>query len=150
MIQHINWAMVREYASFSWNAVGPLAGVLVGAFIANRNQRKNWLLDNKRSEYRKLLTTISDAGSKFIVFYGAEPVVASGKQQFAIGETARKSVDVIYNRLFIADRVIKLNIEKRWEAAISALRKTHDINAFGKTLDTIMHEIRTAALEDLG
>jgi len=85
-----------------WAIVGPIIGILLGSWLTTRNQSRHWLLDNKRSEYRELLTTIADAGSKLLVFWGRNPVVASGEEQFMIGETARQSVDVIYNRLFIS------------------------------------------------
>ena len=75
-----------------WAIVGPLVGILLGSWLTTKNQRRHWLLDNKRSEYRELLTTIADAGSKLLVFWGRNPVVASGEEQFMIGETARQSV----------------------------------------------------------
>src|SRR5271168_2644745 len=132
-----------------WAVIGPPAGIVLGSWLATRNQRRHWLLDNKRAEYRELLTTIAEAGGKFVVFYGREPIMASGDERFAIGETARPSVDVIYNRLFIADEVEKLNIQRRWEGAISALQKSNNVNAFGKSLDDITGDIRRAALRDL-
>jgi hypothetical protein len=132
-----------------WAVIGPPAGILLGSWLATRNQRGHWLRDNKRAEYRELLTTIAEAGGKFVVFYGMEPLVATAEEQFAIGETARTSVDVIYNRLFIADEVEKLNIQSRWEGAISALQKSNNVNAFGKSLDEITGDIRRTALRDL-
>ena len=132
-----------------WAIAGPFVGILLGSWLTTRNQRRHWLLDNKRSEYRELLTTIADSGSKLLVFWGRNPVVASGEEQFTIGETARQSVDVIYNRLFIADEVKKLDVLKRWEATIDGLRKSHNVDAFGKLMDQIMDDIRRAALTDL-
>jgi hypothetical protein len=132
-----------------WAVIGPPAGIVLGSWLATRNQRRQWLLDNKRAEYRELLTTIAEAGGKFVVFYGMQPVVATGEERFMIGETARTSVDVIYNRLFIADEVEKLNIQRRWEGAISELQKSHNVDVFGKSLDNITSDIRRAALRDL-
>lgn len=148
MVQPSTWKIVAQYSSKAWGVITLVAGILIGAYIANRNQRQQWLLENKRAEYRELLTTIADAGGKFVVFYGmGPPIVATGEEQFEIGETARKSVDAIYNRLFIADDVKRLDLQRRWERAISALRRTLDINAFGKELDTIMDDVRKAALK---
>lgn len=132
-----------------WAVVGPPAGIALGSWLATRNQRKPWLLDSNRAEYRELLTAIAEAGGKFVVFDGMEPVVATGEQKFMIGETARTSVDVIYNRLFIAREVETLHIQKRWETAISALQGTHDVNVFGTSLDGITDDLRRAALNDL-
>ena len=131
-----------------WAVCGPLFGILLGSWLATKTQRKHWILDNKRDEYRQLLTTIADAGSSLVVHYGAYPIVVSGQEEFRVGEIARKSVDVMYNRLFIAKAVADLGIMKRWEDAVSALQKTHDVNNFAKLMDGIMHEVRKAAIED--
>jgi hypothetical protein len=56
---------------------------------------------------------------------------------------------VIYNRLFIADEVKKLNILKRWEDMIDLLRRSRNIDGFGKSMDQIMDDTRRAALKDL-
>jgi hypothetical protein len=131
-----------------WALVGPLVGIGLGSWLTTKNQRRQWLLDNKRSEYRELLTSISDAGSKLVVFWGANPVVVTGEERFMIGETARRSVDLIYSRLFISYEVGRLDLLKRWERAIDELRRNHDVNAFGKVMDQIMNDIRCAALTD--
>jgi hypothetical protein len=131
-----------------WAAVGPLLGVALGSWLTTRNQRRQWILDNKRAEYRKLLTTLTDCGTKFIVFYGAMPAVMEAKEQRMIGETARKSANVIYNRLFVASEMEKLNIDTRWQNAISTLQNSHDGVAFARDLDGIMDDIRRAALKD--
>jgi hypothetical protein len=56
---------------------------------------------------------------------------------------------VIYSRLFIADEVKKLNILKRWEDMIDLLRRSRNIDGFGKSMDQIMDDTRRAALKDL-
>jgi len=146
----VNWIVVRSTVSSVWAAVGPLIGVLVGGWLTSRNQRRHWLADNKKQEYRELLTSIAGAGSKLLVFYGRDPIVASGEELFRVGETARESVDVIYNRLFIVDEIRKLNVLKRWEDGFSALRDDRDVNAFGKAMDSLMDDIRNAALKEFG
>jgi hypothetical protein len=37
----------------------PLLGVLLGGWLTNRNQRRDWVADNMKQEYRELLTTLS-------------------------------------------------------------------------------------------
>ena len=137
---------ITDYIRGAWAVIGPLVGVIIGGYLSTRTQKRHWILDNKRTEYQELLTTISDAGGKFVVFYGMNPIVATGEEQFAIGETARTSLDIIYNRLFIAREIEELGIQKRWENAISALQKSHNVDAFGKCMDGIMEDIRLKAL----
>ena len=144
----MNWTLFAAYAKGVWAVGGPLLGVLVGAYIASRNQKKQWLLDNKRAEYRELLAALADAGSTFIVHYTIFGGEATQQQKLATGETSRKTVDVIYNRLFIAREIQKLDILKRWEKAISALQRSNDMETFGKGIDAIMNDVRAAALKE--
>ncbi len=46
--------MIAKVVMAIWTAVGPLVGVFVGAYIANRNQRKHWVGNCKKEEYREL------------------------------------------------------------------------------------------------
>src|SRR5713226_4251307 len=39
-----------------WAAVGPLLGVALGSYLSTRTQRRHWVMDNKKQEYRELLT----------------------------------------------------------------------------------------------
>lgn len=135
---------VKECATKSWTAIGPLLGVLVGAYISSRNQKRQWGLDNKRAEYRELLTTLTECGSELMSFPTGE--LADRRR---IDEIARLSVNVIYNRLFVADMVISTNLMKRWRDCISDLRTSKNINAFRTEFDSIMNDIRSVAKRDL-
>jgi hypothetical protein len=59
-----------EFAGRAWSAAGPLVGVLVGSWLTTWTQRKHWLMDNKRAEYRKLLSTLSSCGTRFAMIHG--------------------------------------------------------------------------------
>ncbi len=38
----------------TWGVVGPLVGVVIGAWLARSWQRKHWLLESKKAEFREL------------------------------------------------------------------------------------------------
>lgn len=42
-----------------WAALGPLIGVIVGGLLTAWWQRRQWILDNKKAEYRELLDALS-------------------------------------------------------------------------------------------
>src|SRR5713226_10620517 len=42
-----------------WAAVGPLVGVIIGAWLSARWQRTKWILDNKTTEYRGILDALN-------------------------------------------------------------------------------------------
>lgn len=131
-----------------WAICGPIIGILLGSALSTKNERKHWLMDNKRDEYRELLTTIADTGSNLLISYGAKPGFTLRASTHVTDEALRKSVDTIYNRLFISGHVARLDILTRWKEGISTLQKTQDANAFAKVMDGIMNDIRNVAIKD--
>lgn len=105
-----------------WAICGPIIGILLGSSLSTKNERRRWMMDNKRAEYRTLLTTISDCGSQFILSYGMGRTLLEAHQRRLLSDSARRLADVVTNRLFIADEVHKLDISKRFQAATSALK----------------------------
>jgi hypothetical protein len=67
-----------------WAAVGPLVGVALGSWLATKSQRKHWLLDNKRAEYRKLLATLAACRTRFAMIYGVGPIALSPSSRVCV------------------------------------------------------------------
>ncbi|MBO0910570.1 MAG: hypothetical protein J2P13_02155 [Acidobacteria bacterium] len=44
-----------------WGVVGPLVGVVLGSLLTRSWQRNQWIRDNKRAEYRELITVLSES-----------------------------------------------------------------------------------------
>ena len=146
MIQPATWKAIAEYSGKVWAVVGPLVGVLIGGWISRATQRKHWVMDNKRAEYRKLLNTLSDSSSKCLIAYGKH---AEGRDLRLAHEAIRSCTDVIYNRLFIAANVQDLDVMTRWTNLVNALAKDRDLTTFQTLLDKLMADIRQAAAVDL-
>jgi hypothetical protein len=66
VIEPETWKEVAEYSGKAWSAVGPLVGVLIGAYLATRNERKHWIRDNERLEFRELLSTMARSFSTIV------------------------------------------------------------------------------------
>jgi hypothetical protein len=143
-----HWDLLGKVAATVWPLITLILGILIGSYVANRNQRKHWLLDNKRGEYRKLVTTLTDCGSKLIVFYGPTHAIVGGKEERRVHEASRNAANVLYNRLFIARELEILSIFPRWQNAVSALQKSRDGKVFTLELDGILNDIRTVAVKD--
>ena len=148
MMQPEMWKVLADFSGKIWAAVGPLIGVGVGSWLTLRTQRKLWVLDNKRAEYRKLLTTLTDCGSNLARVYGHMGGVGGAKEERLVAESARKSANVIFNRLFIAREIIALKIMDRWTTAVSTLQKERNGPAFADTLVGITNDIKREALKD--
>jgi hypothetical protein len=144
----MHWPSFVGLIRSAWPALGPLVGICIGAYLTTLNQKRQWIRDNKRTEYRELLTAIGDAAGKYVLYYGKDHVVVTSSEQREIWETTRATLSVIYNRLFVAKEVEGLHIQRRWENALTALRDKHDAIEFGTSMDSIMNDIRNKAIKD--
>jgi hypothetical protein len=59
MIQASIWGTISTEVGRAWKYAGPLVGVLIGGWITSRNQRKQWLRDTRKQEYRELLGALA-------------------------------------------------------------------------------------------
>lgn len=127
-----------------------IAGVVVGAFLGNilavRSQRKQWLMDNRRAEYRELLSTVYRNSMKMGVLVSA-PRAKPGltvDEQSEYDELNREAVQVIDDRLFIAREIARSNIRKEWVEAEYALRKHGQVGDFSMGVHEILKKIRAS------
>ena len=123
-------------------------GIWIGVYLSTRTQKRQWIRDNKRLEYRELLTAIADAAGKLVLYYGRNPVVLSAAEQMDMWEIKRTTLGVIYNRLFVAKEIKELRIQERLQYAITALTNKRDAIWSGTSMDSIMEDIRTKALKE--
>jgi hypothetical protein len=136
------------YIRGAWFAVGPLVGVLIGGYITNRTQKRQWILDSKRTEYRELISAVADATGKLLLYYGPTVNVLNHHEQRDAWETVRSMLGIIDNRLFIANVVKELNIQHRWEEGLDALMVRHELSSFGNCTESIIEDIRDKALKE--
>ena|SRR5215471_5663413 len=126
---------ILNVAAVLWAAIWSLVAVLIGAYIANRNQRRHWIADNKKQEFRELLSALVEASSSLIALH--TPMVAHGpEEQRACERSEKKSVEVIMDRIFIAREVKELDLLRRWTKACRELDKTTDRSAFSDEFTT--------------
>lgn len=122
---------------------GVLVGVLLGGWLTLRNQRALWLLDNKRSEYRKLFTVITRDNSTHVVTY-TQAVVRRSEMEKA-RRAHIEALNIIRDRLFIAKDVHEMKIAMKWSNAIGKVHTDGDIVFLRDSYDEIAVEIQARA-----
>jgi len=145
--QPVNWTAVASLARSIWSAVGPLIGVLVGANIANRNQRKHWLLDNRRAEYRKLLTTLTRAYGDIMNTYSQAGI--TGKDMHRCERVRLNAINVIRDRIFISEEVTKMELLEKWNSAAVTFIKDRNYELFATRFSEVMDSLRRSAFKIL-
>ena len=93
-----------------------LAGVVVGAgltyLFSRSKEHEQWLRDNRKEEYRELLSAISEA---FLIVhkYGSGPF-GPLENQGIVESVKHKSFRILHDRIFIADELKKADIRSKW------------------------------------
>jgi hypothetical protein len=121
-------------------------GVLVGAYVASRNQRQLWIADNKRSEYRKLLTTMARTFNGIVKIHAFGGVITMDKLRLVVNLESRSNI-VLLDRLFIDNEVKKMKLVKRWNQALREYADNDDHKAFSLAFSRISQDIREAAAD---
>ncbi len=129
--------------SMVWAAVGPLCGVLVGAGLSRSWDRRKWLNDNRKQEFRELMETLSEAASGMISRQisrnWGEALTEKEAEQVSVSHMA--SLKVIKNRIFIAEDVKEMNLFNRWNDGIHAMRMAEDVRPFEGMWDQVSEEL---------
>jgi hypothetical protein len=108
----------------TWFAVGPLVGVVVGGYLTIWNQKRHWVMDNKRAEYRKLLSTLTRTYTTIVSFYSRG--ILSGKEQLKCEQARLEALNVIRDRIFIAKEVEQMGISLKWSTAMGELNASRN------------------------
>jgi len=129
--------------------LGSLGGVLIGAYITDRNRRKQWLADNKEEEYRELISIMTRALSMYIHSFG--PAARRDEEERrSLGEMEGAVLETIRDRLFIAKQIAHLGVLKRWNTAVRDFEERKNTEAFARSVGKLLDDISDAAIKDVG
>lgn len=117
---------VWHFLGRAWSVIGPLVGVLIGAWLARSWQRKQWVLDGKKAEYRELLSILSESyhcmakyWNDFTPMVGGigHPFTERRERSLAAGTAGHR---VIEDRVFIDKQMREADILQKWSILESA------------------------------
>jgi hypothetical protein len=132
-----------------WAALGPIVGVWIGAHIADRNQRRQWIGNCKKEEYRELISVLTKGLSAYLQVQAF--LVARGPEaQKAMADALARVAETTRDRIFVAHVVKRLDVVKRWHAATRLVEDGGDVNVFANSVGILLDEIRDAAIKDIG
>jgi hypothetical protein len=133
----------------------PLAGIVIGHALTRSWQRKQWVLDNKKQEYRELLTTLTrcHAAITRLTSLVETPMVIPDRNRSvdynSLVETHAEALNVIRDRIFIADNVKRMDILNRWLQATKLYQEQQDVTAFRTRFEAISDLIVSSSAREL-
>jgi hypothetical protein len=134
-----------------WGLIGPLAGIGIGHYLTRSWQKKQWTLDNKKAEYRELISTLSQSAhfilnnSPYLTLPNKMGGLKSGEQERQSDEAADRGHSIIADRIFIANFVAEEHIAERWSAVLKEKR----VDRFWREWGDLHRLLLRAAREDL-
>jgi hypothetical protein len=126
-----------------------LVGVVIGATMqywlsrsAEKQRQQEWLRDNKKQEWRELISTVSRS-VRYILdnSFG----LMGGEQQKGLVQANSEARSVIEDRIFIAHQVQSENILERWQLFAAE----HDFSRMVEYWNHLHDDLVVAAQRDL-
>ncbi len=126
--------------------VGTLGGVWVGHLLSVSRQRKEWLRERRREEFRELMDILVECCMDIGHFrYGFKD--ENEQAMFEQAEQSNRIYQVLFNRIYIAQDVKRLGLVKQWSEAIKAFRKSNDLEVFGISFRRMRDMVSAAATD---
>jgi len=131
-----------------WGAIGPLLGILLGQFLTRSWQQQQWLLDQRKEEWRELLTTLTASFATICKLTG--PMMVLGPDDMReLDEAQTVAQTTIRDRIFIAKEVKELEIYKLWSTAARQFERDMTYIPFAEQYALINAKIVGAATKHI-
>ena len=127
-----------------WAVAGPLIGVVLGGYLSRMWQREQWVLDNKKQEYRELMTALTRTYGLFAQ-YKAPMVAIDAQTQRMLDEADAEALLILRDRLFIRKEIEDANVQSMWVGAVIAYDRTLDLSTFTHAFNNISDVLTTLA-----
>lgn len=142
----MDWQHSEKLIGAVWTAIGPLIGVLVGAVLTRSWDRRKWINDCRKQEFRELIDAISDAATALMarrIHLETHTIT----QEMMDEGTAKnnQALRIMKSRLFISRDMVELDLFERWGQGIKGLAHGGELTTFDEIVDKILADIVRAA-----
>jgi hypothetical protein len=125
-------------------AIGSLAGVMIGGYLSERIQHKQWLRGNRKEEFKDVVTALASATIEFLAF-----TTTKDEAQLAKFRDAQKSALLIMrNRIYIANDLWNLKLTDRYLAIAGQIGEDPGNPERVKGIDRLIDEIVGLAIKE--
>lgn len=148
MIRPETWVVIAADIKSAWGALGPLAGVFIGAILSRSWDRRKWMNDNRKEECRELLTAITKTADAYVADYEMGDGFAGNTLDYYSESYLefRKSLVAIQDRIFISKELSEHKMFALWGDTIGDFIKTEDKEQFAKRLKLLKAMIMEIAM----
>lgn len=122
-------------------SVGSFVGGLITQLFSSRQRHQEWLKDNKRQEWRELISTLSQSFHYLRNNTGFG--IISGEQERGALEADAEARRAIESRIFVVHQIQRENVLERWQSLAAEKdwsKMVHDWNSLHGTLVAAAHK----------
>ena len=103
--------------------LGTLGGIAVGHLLAESRERKQWLIESRKQEFRELLTAIAKSLDAHVRIW-QEGRPQSPEDQIELANAISETFRTFQNRIFITEDVDRLRLEGIWVEAAGQYKES--------------------------
>jgi hypothetical protein len=141
VIEQVPDKVLFHYIAATWAAVGPLGGVIVGAYLSRSWDRQKWMNDNRKLEFRELIEALTDAATALMYEQRMRSISPHGVFEDPDARTKHlQALKVIKTRIFISTDMKEMNVFDRWSESIKLMIATDGVHHFETTYENLRDE----------
>jgi hypothetical protein len=157
--------IVWYFTAKPWGGIGPLAGIIIGALVGfigslvcvsvgarltRSGQRRQWVQDNKRAEYRELINGLRvcayDMRRKSRANDTEIGRLNSGDELLDVDGPETRGYNMVSDRFFIDDAMDREKVRERWRAVF---KQQSDQSKFWPEWSALYNVLMKTARSDL-
>jgi hypothetical protein len=119
---------------------GTLGGIIVGHLLTRSWQRKQWLMDQRQSEFRELVLALEESLRAYLTkWLFTEAFTKEEHKEIFIRQSG--FLKVVRTRIFTSKDMVRLNADERWGEAIHDYKKDGDTELFRNSYESLMRDL---------
>ena len=129
---------------FNIIGVSSLIVALLSGFLSSRAQRRNWINDNKKLEWRQLIDGLRDCEALLrLAFTWPDLIKDRAKNNAEVSNGSARGAQIINDRIFIADVVSEFEIKRKWNELVE-IALTYQMSIVDRPMMDANETVRTA------
>jgi hypothetical protein len=129
----------------TWAALGPLVGVFLGQYLADRYQKDRWIADSQKKEWKELMGAIDQAFEQITEAQNDSVYTRDEQIEAAKGKASLLFLD----RIFIADEVVNNDLQEKFNVIVEDVSPLWDLEKLKDARMKFRREILNLARKDV-
>lgn len=128
--------------------VSALSGVYLGQRMSRTGQREQWLMDERKEEFRELIVGLEES-MRSEVEYAIYTSKYTDEERRLLSRKTSDFYTIVRTRIFTANEVKIIDVYERWREALDDHRSEGDIDVLRSRYEALLKDLVDAATAPL-